>query len=436
MSVVILGSGYVVEPCAKYLHKQYKVKIISRTIKEHLRQYGECVSHDLSDMEGLKAHVNECDVIVSLVPYTLHAEVIKIAIALKKHVVTTSYINPEMAALNQQCIDNNLVCINEIGMDPGIDHLYAIDVIDQVRKKNGKIDHFTSYCGGLPAPECSDNPLGYKFSWSARGVLLALKNTAKYYENGKLIEIQGKELMKSAKIIDTPYPSFRFMGYGNRDSSTYKKIYDIPEAQSCVRGTMRYWTFPIVLDVFHEVGLLELNELKTNVTTWRGLMAFLLKSNEDEDLFEVMIKKAKLTNPEHITVLKEACLWLGLFSSTHLPVVQPKTALDYLTKLFQSKMEYSKGERDMVFLIHKFDISYPNGKKERRFYTLIDYGTEEATSMAKLVGVPCAVATEMVLKKELTKTGVYGPLTIDIVKPLMTKLESLGIKMKEHILEL
>ena len=437
MSVVVLGSGYVVEPCVNYLHKKnYKVTIISRTIKPHLKKYGTCISHDLQDLQGLKQYVKDADLIVSLVPYTLHAEVIKIAIELKKHVVTTSYINPQMAELDQQCKDNNLICMNEIGMDPGIDHLYAVDVIDQVRQKNGKIDHFTSYCGGLPSPENSDNALGYKFSWSARGVLLALKNDAKYWENGKLVEIKGKDLMKSATVIDTPYPSFRFVGYGNRDSSIYKERYNIPEAQSCVRGSMRYWVFPIVMDAFNEIGLLSLDPLKTDATTWKGLMQFVLNADASDDLFAILIKKANVTKPENIKVLRDAVSWLGLFNDSKLPKVEPLTLLDYLTKLFQSKMEYEKGERDMVFLIHKFDISYPNGKKERRFYTLIDYGTEEASSMAKLVGVPCAVAVEMILKKEITKTGVFGPLTVDLARPLMAKLEALGIKMKEHILEL
>eukprot|EP00835_Amoeboradix_gromovi_P006649 NODE_830_length_3850_cov_0.215143.p1 type:complete len:447 gc:universal NODE_830_length_3850_cov_0.215143:564-1904(+) len=436
MSVVVLGSGYVVEPCVRYLHKSsYNVKIISRTIKPHLKKYGECISHDLVNLQGLKKHLKDCDIIVSLVPYTLHAEIIKVAIELKKHIVTTSYINPEMAELDQKCKDNGIISMNEIGMDPGIDHLYAIDAIDYIRQNNGKIDHFTSFCGGLPAPEFSDNPLGYKFSWSARGVLLALKNTAKYYENNELVEVSGKELMKSAKPVETPYPSFRLVGYGNRDSSIYKDRYHISEAQTCVRGTMRYWTFPIVMDALHEIGLLSTDEISVNAKTWKELMQHVF-STKESDLMPILIKKSKIQSAENLKVFTDAINWLGLLEDLELPTVSPKTLLDYLTKLFQSKMEYQKGERDMVFLIHKFDVSYPSGKKERRFYTLIDYGTEEATSMAKLVGVPCAVAVEMILRKEITQTGVFAPLTVDLARPMMKKLESLGIKMKEHVIEL
>eukprot|EP00834_Sanchytrium_tribonematis_P001103 NODE_24_length_41419_cov_0.818780.p4 type:complete len:433 gc:universal NODE_24_length_41419_cov_0.818780:22590-21292(-) len=430
--IVVLGSGYVVEPCVKYLHQKHKVRIISRTIKSHLQKYGECIAHDLTDLQGLEKYLQDCALIISLVPYTLHADVIKVAIKLKKHVVTTSYINPNMAELDEDCRKAGLVCLNEIGMDPGIDHLYAVDVIDRVHSNNGKIDHFTSYCGGLPAPECSDNPLGYKFSWSARGVLLALKNNAKFYENGQLKEIEGKDLMKSANVVETPYPSFKFMGYGNRDSSIYKERYDIPEAKTIIRGTMRYFTFPIVMNCFNELGLLSLEELKTTCKTWKELMHSILGPG---DLHCALRQKCSL-NDEDFKIVKEAISWLGIFSDDLLPAVRSSTLLDLITILFQSKMEYQDGERDMVFLIHKFDISYANGKKERRFYTLIDYGTDEATSMATLVGVPAGVAADMILKNEITQKGVFGPLSPDLARKIMSKLENLGIKMKEHIVSL
>lgn len=163
---------------------------------------------------------------------------IQLAIKHKKHVVTTSYVNPQMAALDAEAKAAGVTVMNEIGLDPGIDHLYAVKTIEEVHNEGGQILEFISYCGGLPAPENSNNPLGYKFSWSSRGVLLALRNTAKYLAAGKPKEIPGPELMKSAKSIQTGYPAFAFVGYPNRDSVPYAKLYNIPEAQTVLRGTL------------------------------------------------------------------------------------------------------------------------------------------------------------------------------------------------------
>jgi saccharopine dehydrogenase (NADP+, L-glutamate forming) len=169
-----------------------------------------------------------------LIPYTLHATVIKSAIRNKKNVVTTSYVSPAMLELEEEAKKAGITVMNEIGLDPGIDHLYAIKTIEEVHKAGGKITSFLSYCGGLPAPEASDNPLGYKFSWSSRGVLLALRNAARYYKDGKVVDIAGPQLMGTAKPYFI-YPGYAFVAYPNRDSTPYKERYNIPEAQTIIR---------------------------------------------------------------------------------------------------------------------------------------------------------------------------------------------------------
>ncbi|KAI0350788.1 hypothetical protein OH77DRAFT_1439643 [Trametes cingulata] len=200
-------------------------------------------SEDPEKQAALEKAIAEHDLVISLVPYIHHANVIKAAIKGKTNVVTTSYISPANRELEEDIKKAGIVVMNEIGLDPGVDHLYAIKTIDEVHAKGGKIKEFHSFCGSLPAPECSDNPLGYKFSWSPRGGLLALLNDASYLANGQQVNVSGKDLMSTAK----PYyitPAFAFVAYPNRNSVPFREFYNVPEAETVIRGTLRYQGFP------------------------------------------------------------------------------------------------------------------------------------------------------------------------------------------------
>jgi saccharopine dehydrogenase (NADP+, L-glutamate forming) len=226
-TALLLGSGYVATPAIEVLSKAgIHVTVACRTLASAQQlagsfQNAKSISLDVSDTAALEAAVAQHDITISLIPYTFHADVIKAAIKARKNVVTTSYVSPAMLELDAEAKAAGITVMNEIGLDPGIDHLYAVDLIDRVHKAGGQVKTFRSFCGGLPAPENSDNPLGYKFSWSSRGVLLALKNNAKYIENGKLMDIKGEDLMGTAKPYHTGFIGFAFVAYGNRDSSGY-----------------------------------------------------------------------------------------------------------------------------------------------------------------------------------------------------------------------
>ncbi|KAG0290418.1 saccharopine dehydrogenase (NADP+, L-glutamate-forming), partial [Dissophora globulifera] len=261
--ILLLGSGFVAEPCVEYLCRrpENKVTIAARRLniaQELAAAYPNttAIALDVADEVALDAAVAEHDLVISLIPYTNHPLVIKSAIKAKVHVVTTSYVSPAMMAYDEAAKAAGIVVMNEIGVDPGVDHLYALKTINEVHAEGGKIISFLSYCGGLPAPEASNNPLGYKFSWSSRGVLLALKNDAKFYENGEIVEYSGDDLMNSAKPIPI-YPAFAFVGYPNRDSTPYKERYNIPEAQTILRGTLRYAGFPEFVKTLVDIGFLD-----------------------------------------------------------------------------------------------------------------------------------------------------------------------------------
>lgn len=199
--VLLLGSGFVAQPAAEYIIRRgYGLTVAARS-QESAQELAvkmanaKAIELDVADSKALDAAVAEHDLVVSLIPYTFHAAVIESAIRNKKHVVTTSYVSPAMKALEEKCQEAGIIVFNEIGLDPGIDHVAAVDIIDRVHKEGGKINKFESFCGGLVAAENANNALGYKLSWSARGVLLALRNTAKYLQDGKEVVVEGKDLM-------------------------------------------------------------------------------------------------------------------------------------------------------------------------------------------------------------------------------------------------
>ena len=376
------------------------------------------------------------DLVISLIPYTFHAAVIKSAIRKKKNVVTTSYVSPAMLELEQQCKDAGITVMNEIGLDPGIDHLYAVKTIEEVHKAGGKITSFLSYCGGLPAPEASDNPLGYKFSWSSRGVLLALRNAAKFYQDGKVVDIPGEKLMGTAAPYFI-YPGFAFVAYANRDSTPYKERYDIPEAQTIIRGTLRYQGFPEFVRVLVDIGFLsdtehDLLKPSSNPITWAEATQKILRSSSktESDLTWAISSKTKFNDTAEKERIIAGLKWVGLFSDE--PITPRGTPLDTLCASLEEKMQYEAGERDMVMLQHKFGIEWKDGKKETRTSTLVDYGDPKGySSMAKLVGVPCGVACLMVLDGRISEKGILAPVNWKLAQPLLEELKKWDIELTE-----
>ncbi|OMJ21840.1 Saccharopine dehydrogenase [NADP(+), L-glutamate-forming] [Smittium culicis] len=446
--ILLLGSGFVAAPCVEYLARDPNnvITIACRGIEKAQKLASGfpgvlSASVDVSNEAELDAAIAQNDVVISLIPYTHHAQVIKSAIKSKKHVVTTSYVSPAMLELDQACKDAGIICLNEVGLDPGIDHFYALKTINEVHNAGGKITSFLSYCGGLPAPENSNNPLGYKFSWSARGVLLALLNNAKYWEDGKIVEIPGSELMNSAKPIYI-YPAFALVGYPNRDSTNYKERYNIPEAQTILRGTLRYQGFPQFVKALVDIGFLNsenqaiLSASNTEPLSWKDLTANLLNSPSSSaaELLEIIKTKISTNDAELRSRILSGVKWLGILSDS-IQVKKAGTYLDTLCARLEDLMQYEAGERDMVILQHKFEIENKDGSQETRTSTLLDYGIPDGvTSMAKTVGVPCGISTQFILDGKITRTGVLAPMTPDIYEPIMNELLKEGVYCVEETL--
>ncbi|KAK2805320.1 Saccharopine dehydrogenase [NADP(+), L-glutamate-forming] [Emmonsiellopsis sp. PD_5] len=438
--VLLLGSGFVTKPTVEVLaNAGVEVTVACRTLENAKKLAGgikntKAISLDVTNSAALDAELEKVDLVISLIPYTFHATVIKGAIRTKKNVVTTSYVSPAMMELEKEAKEAGITVMNEIGLDPGIDHLYAVKTISEVHAAGGKITSFLSYCGGLPSPEDSDNPLGYKFSWSSRGVLLALRNDAKYFRNGKIETVSGTELMGTAKPYYI-YPGFAFVAYPNRDSTAYKERYQIPEAQTVIRGTLRYQGFPEMVRTLVDMGFLsdaEQDFLKTPIS-WKEATKQVLgaTSSNEADLESAISSRANFPSTEEQQRILSGLRWIGLFSDEKItPRGNP---LDTLCATLEQKMQYEAGERDLVMLQHKFEIEHKDGSKETRTSTLCDYGDPNGySSMAKLVGIPCGVAVKQVLDGTISEKGILAPMTMDICAPLIKTLkEEYGIEMIE-----
>jgi saccharopine dehydrogenase-like NADP-dependent oxidoreductase len=430
--VLILGAGLVTRPHVQYLLNvpDSYITVASRTltkaqalINDHPN--GEALQLDASDESRLHELIAQSDLAVSMLPYVHHPVVARHCIELRKDMVTTSYVSDAMQALDGPARKAGVFILNEVGVDPGTDHMSAMRIIDGVRKNGGEVVSFTSYCGGLPAPEANTNPLGYKFSWSPRGVLLAGKNAARWRENGKEINVPGEELFDHHWPV--PIEGLGdFEGYPNRNSLPYADIYGIPRVKTIFRGTLRYPGWCETMRKLVDAGWLAEEVTSLTGLTFKQLTAKLLGA-PDDDLHQEAQNRLKMEEGSYALRNFE---WLSLFSNDPLPVAEG-SPLDVIVARMLAKMQYAEGERDMLLMQHEF-IAENADRREKITSTMIDYGIPHGdTSMSRTVGLPAAIAARMILERKTDFTGVHRPVAPELYRPILTELEELGIRFTE-----
>jgi saccharopine dehydrogenase-like NADP-dependent oxidoreductase len=434
--VLVLGAGLVARPLVRYFLARPGIRV---TVADRERDRADALvagaangvapAFDVDDAARLAALVADCDLAVSLLPYVHHAAVAEACIARGRHLVTTSYVSDAMRALDARARAAGVVLLNEVGLDPGIDHMSAMRIFDGVAARGGRVVSFRSYCGGLPAPEADTNPLGYKFSWSPRGVLLAGRNPARYLEDGEVVEVPGPELFDHHRAVEVPGAG-TFEGYPNRDSLGYRDVYGLGDARTVFRGTLRLPGWCRAMKKMADLGMFALEPLAGPApATWAEWTARLAGLPSTAGLRAAVAERIAVPVDSNILDRWE---FLGLFSDEPLPggSIAP---LDTLVARMQEKMAYGPGERDQVVLFHEVVAEYPD-HRERITSTLVAFGEPGGDSaMSRTVGLPAAIGARMVLEGRVRLTGVHVPVTPAIYGPVLDELATLGIECREAV---
>lgn len=431
--VLVLGAGLVARPLVEYLLNQggFYIRVASRTVEKAkdligTHKNGEAAGLDVTDNKALAREIPNADLVISMVPYTHHVAVANLCVEYRKPMVTTSYVSDAMKKLNDACNKAGILILNEIGLDPGIDHMSAMKIIHDIQNRGGKVTSFYSYCGGLPAPEANTNPFGYKFSWSPRGVVLAGRNNARYLKDGKVIDIPGKDLFDHYWTLPVNGLG-EFEAYPNRDSIPYIELYGLKGISSMLRGTLRNQGWCQTWKKIADMGFLN-DDKKYNFSnlTYNKFISTLIGS-KGADIKNELAKYLKLDPASDVIKSIE---WLGLFENK-TPSLIEGSALDLLVTILMEKLQFAKGERDMVVLQHEFVAEYKD-RKEKIISTLIDYGIPNGDSaMSRTVGLPAAIASRMILEGKINLTGVQIPVLPVIYEPVMAELEKRGIRFTE-----
>lgn len=432
--VLILGAGLVVKPIVSYLlEHEFQVTVATRTkskaeamIGGHAN--GHAVAWTVEDKATLNEMVMNHDLTVSLLPWAHHIMVAKICIAHKKNMVTTSYVKPAMKALDEEAKAAGIIILNELGLDPGIDHMSAMRIIDYVHNKQGKIEEFYSLCGALPAKDACDNPFNYKFSWSPKGVVMAGNNDGHFLRRGQEVYIEPIDLFKNPFKVDFPDVGMLEV-YPNRDSMPYIELYNIAETKTIFRGTFRHPGWCESMDAMKRLHLITSDEHDFTGKTYAGMIAMLIGENDATDIRK---KAAAYLNLPAESYCFDTMEWLGLFDNT--PMGRGKdTPYEITSDLMISKMMLGDNERDMVVMQHTFLASYPDGSKEVIKSRMLDFGTPATdTAVARTVALPAAVGVEMILENKISARGVHIPVIPEIYNPILDRLEDMDIRMIEE----
>eukprot|EP00051_Salpingoeca_urceolata_P005632 m.75164 g.75164 ORF g.75164 m.75164 type:complete len:925 (-) comp14470_c2_seq4:94-2868(-) len=432
--VLMIGSGLVSAPVVHRLTTSNANASVTVASADYDAALGLASSYaktsavklDVNDQEQLASLVQEHDIVISLVPYTFHAQIADACIASGTNLVTASYISDDMQARHAAAKEAGVTVMNEIGLDPGIDHLAAVTMIDDAQREGAVVESFVSWCGGLPSPFDSTCPLAYKFSWSPKGVLLAGLNSARFLRDGKIHEIKPGRLFHDGVEDVAIVPGLALEGVPNRDSMPYKDIYKLDDATTFFRGTLRYKGFGEVMAAVQDLGLLNAETKANDGDTWQSVVA----SAANKDIEGFLLQTGR--SPSQTKRILHEFTGLGLLSDA--PIAAGVPLIDGLSKILLDRLAYKKNERDLVLLAHELVVRLPDGTKEKRAATLMQVGEpfpQGPSAMALTVGLPTALAVEAILDGTVAETGVLRPTDVQLSRRLLSQLEEAGIRFVE-----
>ncbi|HHL71651.1 MAG TPA: saccharopine dehydrogenase [Bacteroidetes bacterium] len=419
--ILVLGAGFVARPLVNFLQTfdDLELSVTGLTVAEARAVTGEhprssALAANIDDAAAILELIRQHDVVMSLLPFDFHVKVARLCIEAGRPMVTTSYAREDIHALDAAARDKGILILMEMGLDPGIDHMSAMRVIDRERAAGGRIVSFKSSCGGIPAPDADTNPWHYKFSWSPRGVLAASKSGARYLDAGRVVEVPNRDM--PGHTWEMKIGDMQLEAYPNRDSLPYIDYYHLEGIETMVRCTLRYPGWVRSFQSLNRLGLLDETSLSRNgEVSNRQMLRRILSVPEDTVLEEYITEE-----DGHETTLLRQLQWLG---ATRDDVLQPMpddaSPLVFLMHLMIDTMQYSEGERDMVVLNHDF-ISEIDGRRKKITSTLVEYGEPGGSSaMSRTVGLPAAIACRLLVDGKIPLHGVHIPVRPEIYNPVL-----------------
>jgi saccharopine dehydrogenase-like NADP-dependent oxidoreductase len=397
-----------------------------RRVKGHPQ--GLAVWLDVLKNNDRKDLIAKADLVVSLLPAHLHLEVAHDCIKLKKHLVTASYVSQEMYRLGDEARNRELIFMGEMGLDPGIDHMSAMRVIDEIKEKGGKLLAFRSYTGGLVAPESDTNPWHYKFTWNPRNVVLAGQGTAQYLENGKFRYIPYQRLFKSHKVVDIPGLG-KYEVYPNRDSLLYREVYGLEGIPNIIRGTLRHVGFCDAWQALVRIGLTDgdFPILDSAKLSYHELLDAYVGSIPGTSVKE---RVANLLGVDVESEVIEKLDWLGLFRKRKIRLPNATPAL-ILEQLLREKWELQPDDKDMIIMHHEFEYVLHGQKKMVQSTMQLKGSNADQTAMAKTVGLPLGILVRLLMERKIEARGVHIPVLGEVYGPILDELQEHGIVFRE-----
>jgi saccharopine dehydrogenase-like NADP-dependent oxidoreductase len=437
--ILVLGAGLSASSLIRYLLEHaptynWQVRIVDQnsvTAKKKIagNPNGVALTFNALIKEERWEEIAQADLVISMLPARFHIDIARDCLELKKNLITPSYVSTEMSALDAEVKAAGLTFMNEMGVDPGIDHMSAMKIIDEVKAKGGHIISFKSFCGGLIAPQNDNNPWNYKFTWNPRNVVLAGQGgTAQYIDHNQYKYIPYTQLF--SRLDKLEIEGFgTFDGYPNRDSLSYRAVYGLEDIPTLYRGTLRRTNFCNTWNVFVQLGMTDDSytmENSEDLTPRDFVNAFLSYETTTpvEDKFKRFLSSIHIADFDRFR-------WLGLFDSHRKIGLKDATPAQILEQLLVEKLVLDPEDKDMIVMVHQFEYEL-DGKLFEIESSMVNIGEDAVfTGMSNTVGLPIAICAKLLLTAKYTQKGVLVPTDKVLYEPVLEELTELGISFTE-----
>ena len=438
-NILVFGAGKSSSYLIKYLLdcslKQFwQVTVADSNLNAALAKigdhsFGRAVQLDIHEDVLRKRQIGQADLVISLLPPSLHFIVAKDCIELRKNLITASYLSEEIKSLHIDARNAGLLFMNEIGLDPGIDHMSAMKIIDEIERLGADISSFKSYCGGLVAPESDNNPWHYKISWNARNILNAGKSGAHFMDNGIEKKFDYSDLFNQYELIKVPGLG-NLAAYANRDSLNYRNYYGLEQVKTMLRATFRYEEFCLGWNTIIQLGLttedMKFTDAGLTYYDWFMYATKAVEGNNPSD-------KIRNITPKEKDLVLNLIDWLGLFNSDKINLIGEMSSADILLQRMEEKWKIEDYDKDMVVMRHEFDYARKNIETHLSSTLIVKGEDKTYTAMAKTVGLPMAIFAKLLLTGKIKNlVGVQIPIMKEVYKPVLKELATFGIEFSEE----